>query len=94
MTVTAGEYDDVYVVANKNYLRDYHRSAEQQQQQTVVIVSGNPTPLAAAGPEVHQALHPMAPPALQQRQRQQRSDGGGADFVAVSSRKYRYLCSG
>jgi len=64
----------------------------EQQQQTTVIVSGNPTPPAAAGPEVHQALHPMAPPALQQRQRQQWPDGGGADLVAVSSRKYRYLC--
>jgi len=90
MTVIVNEYDGVYVIANNHYLRDYHRSAEQQQQ--TAVISGNPTPLAVAGPEVHQALHPMATPALQQQHHQQRLDGGGADFVAVSSRKYRYLC--
>ncbi|XP_060854493.1 uncharacterized protein LOC132932235 [Rhopalosiphum padi] len=93
MPVADSEYDGVYVIANNHYLRDYHRSAEQQQQ-TAVVIAGNYEPTAATGPEVQQALHPMAPPALQQRHRQQQPDGDGADFVAVSSRKYRYLCEG
>ncbi|XP_025191848.1 neprilysin-like isoform X2 [Melanaphis sacchari] len=100
MPVADSEYDGGHMIANNHYLRDYHRSTEQQiQQQNVVVVSANSLPPAATGPEVHQALHSMAPPALQQQHRQQRNLQQqrrqqqpivrDAEFIAVSSRKNR-----
>ncbi|XP_060870447.1 LOW QUALITY PROTEIN: neprilysin-2-like [Metopolophium dirhodum] len=92
MSVADSEYDGVaHVTTDNHYLRDYHRSAEKQQQQTVGVVAGNAGPPIAAGPEVHQAHQPMAPPALQQSQLQQQPNGGDVGFVSVSSRKHRKL---
>jgi len=93
MPVADGEYDGiVYAITDNQRLRDYHRSAERRGQTAGVVIAGNAMPPAAAGPEVRRARRPvMAPPALRQPQLQQRSNGGDAGLVSVSSRKYRYL---